>query len=84
MNLSSQIFVLQKDHNLVEMTEAEYDSEKLLQALLAKFPQLLSGEQIAPDCPRRWLLVSREQGVPDEEEDAVPDPWLLTALILTK
>ena len=23
-------------------------------------------------------------GVPDEEEDAVPDPWLLTALILTK
>lgn len=78
--MSSQIFVLQNDHNLVEMSEAEYDSEALLQELLARFPQLLSGEQIAPDCPRRWLLVSREEGVPDEEDGA--ERWAVDHLFL--
>jgi len=78
--LSGQIFVLQNDKNLVEMSEAEYDSEALLQELLAKFPQLLAGEQIDPHSPRRWLLVSREQGVPDEDDGV--ERWAVDHLFL--
>lgn len=48
------------------MREQSYDSEDLLQALLAKYPSLLAGDQL-PGSPRRWLLVKRETGVPSEE-----------------
>ena len=36
-----------------------------LQALLEKNPNLLPGEQIQPENPRRWLLIRREMPVPD-------------------
>lgn len=49
---------------LIPMTESAYSSEDILQALLARYPDLLPGDQIAPDNPRRWLLVKREMGVP--------------------
>src|SRR5215470_14796415 len=48
------------------MREQAYDSEDLLQALLAKYPNLLAGDQLAGS-PRRWLLVRREAGIPDRE-----------------
>ena len=38
----------------------------MLQALLAKYPDLLAGDQLAGS-PRRWLLVKREARVPDRE-----------------
>ncbi len=31
---------------MVEMTEASYDSEDLLQGLLARYPNLLAGDQM--------------------------------------
>ncbi|MGH3188584.1 MAG: hypothetical protein ACRDOL_15190 [Streptosporangiaceae bacterium] len=43
-----------------------YESEELLQRLLAKYPNLLAGDQLAGS-PRRWLLVKREAGVPGRE-----------------
>ena len=52
------------------MEEAAYDSENLLQELLAKYPDLLAGEQINSTEPRRWLLITREMSVPDEQEGA--------------
>ena len=63
--MSGGIFLLSGE-KLVEMREQAYDSEKLLQELLAKYPDLLAGDQLAGS-PRRWLLVKREAGVPDEE-----------------
>lgn len=62
------------------MEEAAYDSEKLLQELLAKYPDLLAGEQINSTEPRRWLLISREMSVPDEEDGA--GRWSLDHLFL--
>lgn len=62
-----RIYLL-KDKNQVTRLEAmPYDSEDFLQGLLEDHPELLAGEQINPDEPRRWLLVTREMGVPDEE-----------------
>lgn len=41
------------------------DENRELQLLLEKNPNLLPGEQIDPDDPRRWLLIKREMPVPD-------------------
>ncbi|MGH3103071.1 MAG: hypothetical protein ACRDN6_03115 [Gaiellaceae bacterium] len=66
--MSGGIFLLRGDDDLVPMVETAYDSEDVLQALLAKFPDLLAGDQLAGDVPRRWLLVGREAALPAEED----------------
>ncbi len=65
--MSGGIYLIQNDGQLVEMTEKTYDSEDLLQGLLAQYPNLLAGDQMDASQPRRWLLISRERGVPAEE-----------------
>ena len=61
------IFLIQANGDLVEMNEQEYDSEDLLQTLLAKYPSLLAGNQIDPEAPRKWLFIERESAVPSKE-----------------
>jgi hypothetical protein len=61
------IFLIQKSGELLEMNEEEYNSEDLLQSLLAKYPALLAGNQIDPDTPRKWLLIERECTVPSRD-----------------
>lgn len=63
--MAERIFLLQGDGTLRAMNEAPYDSEDLLQRLLERYPDLLAGDQMNEAAPRRWLLVSREMGVPD-------------------
>lgn len=74
------IFLIQSDGSLVELTEEAYDSESLLQELLAKYPNLLSGNRASPEQLRRWLLIKREMGIPDGE--SVSDRWSLDHLFL--
>lgn len=64
------IYLIQSDGQLLELTEQDYDSEELLQRLLAQYPHLLAGKQIDPSFPRRWMLVSREAGLPSEKGGA--------------
>lgn len=78
--MSGGIFLVGPDQKLVEMTEAPYDREDILQRLLATYPNLLAGDQINPSAPRRWLLVTRELSVPDEE--AGGRRWSLDHLFL--
>jgi len=68
--MNGGIYLVQDDGQLVEMTERAYDSEDLLQALLAKYPSLLAGDQMDSAAPRRWLLISREVPLPCEEGSA--------------
>jgi hypothetical protein len=65
---------------LVPMDESDYPSEDMLQRLLASYPDLLPGDQISPETPRRWLLVAREMGVPDPS--GLGDRWSLDHLYL--
>jgi hypothetical protein len=58
--VSGGVYLIQQDGKLVEMGEEPYDSEDLLQTLLVEHPNLLAGDQIDNDEPRRWLLVGRE------------------------
>jgi hypothetical protein len=78
--MSGGIFLLQGDESLIEMREQAYDSEAVLQRLLAQYPNLLAGDQINRAEPRRWLLVAREMGVPGEEVGG--DRWSLDHLFL--
>ena len=63
----SKIFLVDKSgQTWLPMTEMPYDQEVVLQEALAQYPDLIPGDQINPDNPRRWLLVKRELGVPGE------------------
>lgn len=67
--MAGRIYLIGADGTLMAMNEAPYEAELLLQRLLADYPDLLAGDQIQPRAPRRWLLVSREVGVPDSEAE---------------
>src|SRR4051794_6750720 len=78
--MSGGIFVLNGEQ-LVAMHEQPYDSEDLLQTLLAKYPDLMaSGDHQSAGSARRWLLVERETGVPDREGGG--SRWSLDHLFL--
>lgn len=62
--MSRAIYVRTKDRGIIEMRETPYPQEDLFQRLLVEAAELLPGEQINPDAPRRWLLIAREVGVP--------------------
>jgi hypothetical protein len=65
--MNGGIYLIQGDGKLIEMVEQAYDSELMLQVLLAQYPALLAGNQMDPTSPRRWVLIAREQPIPDEE-----------------
>ena len=78
--MAGRIYLLKEDSRLLAMEESAYDSESLLQRLLADHPDLLAGDQINADEPRRWLLVTREMAVPGEQGGA--GRWSLDHLFL--
>jgi hypothetical protein len=65
---------------LTPMVATRYPTEDELQRYLADYADLIPGDQIDPESPRRWLLVGREVGVPASEGDS--DRWSLDHLFL--
>lgn len=64
----SKIFIASNDaSDLIPVDETEYSAEIVLQTILARNPDLIPGDQINPEDPRRWLLVCNEAGIPSEE-----------------
>ena len=78
--MSGGVFVIQENGDLVEMAETRFEKEDDFQQLLAKHPNLLAGDQMNSDSPRRWLLVGREIAVPDSEDGS--GRWSLDHLFL--
>jgi hypothetical protein len=78
--VAGRIYLLDGESKLIAMEESAYDSETLLQKLLADHPDLLAGEQINAEEPRRWLLITREMAVPGEQDGA--GRWSLDHLFL--
>lgn len=56
---------LRNGGELIALTETAYESEDILQTLLADHPGLLAGDEIG-EAPRRWILLSREVGIADQ------------------
>ena len=78
--MNDSIYLIDGESELVELSATSYESEDLLQSLIAKHPHVLAGEQINPESPRRWVLVTREMGVPDEVDGG--NRWSLDHLFL--
>jgi hypothetical protein len=78
--MSGVIYLVHGEGKLVPMREESYDSEDVLQRLLADYPDLLGGEQMNASTPRRWLLLAREAGLPSEE--AGGDRWSIDHLFV--
>jgi hypothetical protein len=77
----SQIFLVGRDkENLIRLEETGYVEEAVLQDYLVDYPDLLPGDQIDPENPRRWLLVAQEMAVPGEESGS--GRWSLDHLFL--
>lgn len=76
----SGVYLKERDGKLVEMRETPFEKEENFQELLAEHPNLLAGDQINSSEPRRWLLVTREVEIPDEEGGS--GRWSLDHLFL--
>ena len=62
----ANVYVMQADGRTERMTPVRCENERReLQDILEMNPDLLAGDQIDPDNPRRWLLIKREMPVPD-------------------
>lgn len=65
--MAQGIYLIDDADRLVELREQPYDSEDLLQRLLATHPEVLAGDQFHTTQPRRWLLIRRETAIPSAE-----------------
>ena len=78
--MAERIYHLNEQGQLEPMIEEQFALEDLLQELVATHPELLSGEQIDPGDPRRWILIKREQGIADIEGGTYR--WALDHLLI--
>jgi hypothetical protein len=76
----AEMFVMQPGGDLVEVTATQYVDEPELQRYIANYPNLLAGDQIDPQNPRRWLLINREVGIPASADTG--DRWSLDHLFI--
>ena len=78
--MPERIYNVNPDGGLEPMVEQPFALEDDLQELLAKHLELLDGEQVRPDNPRRWILISREMGIAERSEES--PRWSLDHLIV--
>lgn len=77
--MADKIFFI-SETGLEAMTESTYETELHLQELLATYVDLIPGEQIDAEHPRKWLLVSQEMPISDSADGA--DRWSIDHLFL--
>ena len=65
--MNGKIFTLRDGQAMTELTQTPYENESIFQALIEKHPEILAREQINPENPRKWILISREMGVSLDE-----------------
>ena len=78
--MAGKIYVLSDSGELTELTPSQYADENFFQRLIEKYPDILAGDQINPDNPRKWVLISREMGVPAEQDGGTQ--WYLDHLFI--
>lgn len=76
----STIFHINEKNEAVQLHEQRYENEDFFQQLIVRYPDILAGEQINPEAPRTWILISREMGVPGHEGGG--DQWFLDHLFI--
>jgi hypothetical protein len=77
--MTSPIFLIDENNQLQRLDSAPYESEALLQRLLAEYTDVLGG---AGDESAKLLLIKREYGVPGEEGGS--NVWSLDHLFIDR
>jgi len=62
--MAGKIYMIKRDGEFVEMEEKGHARELDFQKLIAKYPDLIPGDQIDSGNPRKWLLVGSEVNFP--------------------
>lgn len=75
-----RIWLLDEDGDPRPLDEAQYLGEAALQRLIADHPDVLAGERMTPEAPRRWLPIRREMGIPGSAEAS--DRWSVDHLLI--
>ena len=75
-----RIWRLDADGDPTPLSEAPYRDEDALQELIARHLDVLAGERMTPEAPRRWLPIRREMGIADSEEAG--DRWAVDLLLI--
>ena len=78
--MPGRMFIINEQDDLIPIEETPYDSEAVLQTLLAKYPDLLAGDQISPVSPRRWLFIGQEVGLASSSGSS--DRWAIDHLFI--
>lgn len=76
----SGVFLLDGEDSLLPMLPASFAKEDDFQRLLSRFPELLVGDQVNPQNPRRWALVQRE--VPISTGELGASQWSIDHVFL--
>lgn len=78
--MAERIYTRNAAGGLEPLEEEPFRTEDDLQSLIAQHPELLDGEQIRPGAPCRWLLVTREKGIPETSDSGAR--WAVDHLIV--
>ena len=78
--MAERIYTRDERGGLAPLAEEPFSTEDELQALIANNPELLDGEQVRPDDPRRWILITREKGIAERSDAS--GRWSLDHLII--
>ena len=66
--MAEGLFLIDQDDVPKRMQPRPFDTEDEFQALVAKFPALLTDADFGEGSPRKWLLITREAMVPDKSD----------------
>lgn len=58
--MNGKIFKIRDDNELVAIHEEKHKNEYDFQTLIARYPDLIPGDQIDGENPRQWLFIGRE------------------------
>ena len=78
--MAERIYTRDQQGRLEPLEGERFGKEDELQALIAEHPELLDGTQMRPDDPRRWILISREQGIAESSDAAAR--WAVDHLLV--
>ena len=78
--MAERIYTRGAQGKLEPLEEERFSTEDELQLLIAEHPELLDGKQIQPGDPRRWVLITREQGIAETSDSSAR--WAVDHLIV--
>lgn len=74
------IIYLRTQEGMSPLERHQFDREVDLQELITNHPALLSGRELSPDEPLRWLVINLEAPIADRQEGS--GRWALDALLV--